>query len=146
MSSREELLKTHEKAQERQVGGAMPCRGLLLPYCCCGLVLLWLCCGSVQAVVTVDAVVSQCVRAYVCTRGRAYNVYRLTCKFVVAAVVAVEIRVRACIMCRPWTQICRLIFGSAIFNSNYQETDGQGRGPLECVKCLISMSHGPMGP
>ena len=111
--------------------------------CCCGCCG---CCGSVEAVVTVDAVVSQCVRAYVCTRGRAYNVYRLTCKFVVAAVVAVEIRVRACIMCRPWTQICRLIFGSAIFNSNYQEMDGQGRGPLECVKCLISMSHGPMGP
>ena len=90
--------------------------------CCCLIVAVaWCCCcgcyGSVEAVVTVDAVVSQCVRAY--------NVYRLTCKFVVAAVVAVEIRVRACIMCRPWTQICRFIFGSAIFSSNHQETDGR---------------------
>ena len=81
-----------------------------------------------------------CGRVYVrtvCTGG-----HRFTCEFVVGVVAAVEIHVRACIMCRPWTQICRLFFGSAtIINIIHKSTCVRVCVCL-CVKCL---SEGRVG-
>jgi len=64
-----------------------------LPCCCCGSVV------AVVAAVAPGAVESQSVRVYV--RTVCTGTHRLTCEFVVGVVAAVEIRVRACIMCRP---------------------------------------------
>ena len=106
---------------------------LRLPSCCC---------GSVVAVVALDAAEAQCVRAYsvyvrtVCTGG-----HRFTREFVVGVVAAVEIHVRACIMCRPWTQICRLFVGSAtIINIIHKSTCVRVCVCL-CVKCLFLIAH-----
>ncbi len=99
---------------------------LRLPSCCCG------------SVVALDAAEAQCVRAYsvyvrtVCTGG-----HRFTREFVVGVVAAVEIHVRACIMCRPWTQICRLFVGSAtIINIIHKSTCVRVCVCL-CVKTLL---------
>ena len=101
-----------------------------LPCCCCGSAVDVV---ADVAVVALDAVESQCVRADVCTCGRVYvrtvcrGRHRFTRKFVVAVVVAVEIHVRACIMCRPWTKICRLFWGSAKLSKDHQDVCGNVR-------------------
>ena len=71
----------------------------------------------------------------VCTGG-----HRFTREFVVGVVAAVEIHVRACIMCRPWTQICRLFVGSAtIINIIHKSTCVRVCVCL-CVKTLIKIT------
>ena len=71
--------------------------------CCClnivAVALLWLCWGCCNCwcwLLSLRVYVQTCVRVYVRTCGRAYSVYRLTCEFVVAVVVAVE-NSRACL-------------------------------------------------
>ena len=111
-----------------------------LSICCCGSVV------GVVAVVALITVESQCGRAAVCTCVRVY----VQCvgvdpgshaNLLLVLLLLLKIRVRASIMCRPWTQICRLIFGFAKFSSKRQETCGNVRKRPECVKTLLGSNH-----
>ena len=104
------------------------------------LLLLWL---LVLLSLSVDVRMCGCADVRTCGRADGRTVcrgrHRLTREFVVGVVVAVEIHVRACIMCRPWTQICRLFFGSSEFSNNHQDVCGNVRVRPECVKSLLKL-------